>query len=111
MLSTEDVRSLLYAVGSEIERPGVLWNTHQVLGNVPNIWEMLHCQYFSIYSCIHISIEWLMLEKLCIALRPNLLISKLRIVVLPSASAKAVRYSENRIGFGSQDARVSSKNH
>ena len=92
---------------------GVFGNTYQVSGNVCKVWKMLHRQDISIYFCINISKAYMMLEKLSIVLRPCLLISKMRIAVLPRASAQIVSFSKNKIGLKSQDACVfsSSKNH
>lgn len=85
---------------------GVLQNTYQVSDNVCNTWKMLHCQDVSIYFCINISIEYMMIEILSIVLRTCLLISKMRIALLPSASAKTVSFSKNKIELKSQDVCV-----
>lgn len=103
---TVDVFYMHWVINRKTTGLGVWGNAHQVFGNVPNTWEMLHCQDISIYFCINISIEYMMLEKLCIALMPHLLISKMRIASLPSIFIKAVRDHENRIRLRSQDACV-----
>ena len=97
---------MFWVVNTKTTGIGVLGNTHQVFGNVPNTWELFHWQDISIYLCINISMGYVLLGKLFIVLKLFFFIFKVGIAVFPNWSHKVVRCCENWVGLESQDACV-----